>query len=239
MNKKIAAVFCIAILMVSIFTACGNKGYLLAKDENGYEHAYVTDKEGNTVLNEHGEVRVYVTDSNGKIAKDEDGKPKENSVKKPEYEAKDDKYETDDFVLKITGGWDNATKGRYIKSDNAECYIEISKGYDDFEDGDKALENKLKEEIELNEQIMNNIKAQYPEASFKHGYKEVCGINMYVYEYHIETEDKDNNFNSTVLYFAVGKNVYCVSCTDNNRKDNSAGLDFYSYIEKNLTIKSK
>lgn len=239
MNKKIIAVFCVVILMVSVFSACGNKGYLLAKDENGVEHAYVTDENGSTVLNENGDIRVYETDKNGKIVKDENGNKKENSVEKPEFEAKDDKYETDDFVLAITDGWKSADGGKYIKGENADCFITVSKDYTDLEYGDSGLEYKLQDTIALNEQVMNNFRANYPIASFEHGYKEIGGKNMYVLEYYVEDANKTPVLYSELFYFAVGRNVYCITYADTNGKEYTPDFDFSSYIAKNLTVKVK
>lgn len=239
MNKKIIAIFCVLILMVSVFSACGNKGYLLMKDEKGVEHAYVTDENGSTVLNENGDIRVYETDANGKIVKDTDGNPKENILPKPEYFANDNKYKTDDFELAITDEWKNATEGKYIKGENTECFIQISKEFNDLESGEGALEYKLTDTINLNEQVVNQLKAQYPVAVFNHGYKEIGGNTMYVLEYYAENPDKSVAFYSELFYFVVGRNVYCITYADTNGKEYTQGFDFSSYIENNLTIKTK
>lgn len=239
MNKKIIAVFCVVILMVSVFSACGNKGYLLMKDENGFEHAYVTDENGSTVLNENGDIRVYETDANGKIVKDEEGKPKENVVKKPEYEAKEDKYETADFVLKITDSWKNAGQGKYVKNNNEDCFIEISKYFSDFAGGDAALEAKLVDTIYANEQAMENFEAKYPIASFEHGYKEICGKNMYLLEFYVEDENKNAVLYALHVYFVAGNNVYSIVYGDSTGKEYSPDFDFTAYVQENLTIKMK
>lgn len=239
MNKKIIAFFCVVILMASIFTACGNKGYLLAKDENGNEHAYVTDENGETVLNDNGDIRVYETDKNGKIVKDEDGKPKENSVKKPEYEAKDDKYETNDFVLKIEDGWTNATKGKYIKGENTNCFIEISKYFDDYKNSETSLEERLSDTIELNKNAVNNLKEEYHIASFKHRYEKVGNNDMYILEFYVEDINNKPVLYGMQVYFAVGENVYSVVYGDADGKEYDPNFNFLSYIEKNLTIKEK
>lgn len=126
MNKKIIAVFCIVILMISVLSACGkNKGYLLAKDEYGVEHAYVTDENGETVLNEKGDIRIYETDVNGKIVKDEDGNPKENYVQKPSVSVnKDGSVTTDIFTLPVIDGWEGNKTGKLVKKGTDEkCYI--------------------------------------------------------------------------------------------------------------------
>lgn len=142
MNKKIIAVFCIVILMISVLSACGkNKGYLLAKDEHGVEHAYVTDENGETVLNEDGNVRVYQTDEHGKIVKDEDGNPKENAVDKPSISVnKDGSVTTGIFTLPIIDGWEGVDTGRLVKKGtNENCYILAEYETNETEDTTFAL----------------------------------------------------------------------------------------------------
>lgn len=239
MNKKIIAVFCIAILMVSIFTACGNKGYLLAKDENGNEHAYVTDENGSTVLNEQGDIRVYETDINGKIVKDENGKPRENSVKRPEFEAKDDKYETNDFVLKIEDGWTNAAKGKYIKGKNEKCTLEISKYFDDFKSDTQTLEDRLSDTVNINKKAIDQLKETYPVTTMKNRYEQVGENQMYVIEFCFEDNSGNVVLYGMQVYFSVGNNVYSVVYGDADGKEYDPNFNFLSYIEKNLTITGK
>ena len=57
MQKKIIAVACAVILIATLFVSCKkDMGYMLGKDELGFEHAYVTDAEGNTVLDDNGNI---------------------------------------------------------------------------------------------------------------------------------------------------------------------------------------
>lgn len=106
MSKKIVAVFCIIILMISVLSACGDdKGYLQAEDSEGYVRAFVTDENGETVLNEDGEIRIYVTDPNGDILKDSNGVPRESSVAMPDTVITDTVYQTKEFVFNTPSGW--------------------------------------------------------------------------------------------------------------------------------------
>lgn len=240
MTKKIIAVSLVILLIAVSFVACGkDKGYLLAKDQDGIEHAYVTDSEGNTVLSDDGNIRVYETDKNGEIATDADGNKRENTVEKPEYEASADKYETADFVLNITDGWKKAEGGKYIKGENADCFITVSKDFTDFKNGEGALEYKLQDTIALNEQVINKFKEQYPVAVFNHDYKEINGKNMYFLEYYVEDANKKAVLYSILYYFVVGENIYCITYADTNGKEYNPDYDFSTYIEKNLTIKAK
>lgn len=126
MNKKIIAAFCIVILMISVLSACGkNKGYLQAEDSEGYVRAFVTDKNGETVLNEDGEVRVYVTNSSGEIIKDENGVPRESSVAAPKNTVnKDGSVTSGIFTLPAISGWEGTDTGKLIKKGTeGNCYI--------------------------------------------------------------------------------------------------------------------
>lgn len=77
MNKKIIAVMIVATLVfVGVFAACNNN-----KDENepdriyleGDEYPFLTDDDGNKLLNEDGEFIVYDTDFNGDYLRNEYG----------------------------------------------------------------------------------------------------------------------------------------------------------------------
>lgn len=140
MNKKIIAVFCVVILMASVFTACGNKdkGYKLDVDNDGFTHAYATDAEGNTVLDEEGSIVVYQTEKNGEIATDENGNKKENRVEMPKAIVKGNEYITKEFKFKAPEGWAvQKPNGLYIavsKDGLSQIQLEISdKSGEDFD----------------------------------------------------------------------------------------------------------
>ena len=140
MNKKIIAVFCVVILMISVFSACGNKdkGYKLDVDNDGFTHAYATDAEGNTVLDEEGSIVVYQTEKNGEIATDENGNKKENRVEMPKAIVKGNEYITKEFKFKAPEGWAvQKPNGLYIavsKDGLSQIQLEISdKSGEDFD----------------------------------------------------------------------------------------------------------
>ncbi len=136
MSKKIViALLSIIILASCIFVACdgnsnGDKGLfnkttterLYIEDD---EYEFVTDENGEKILNEDGEFVVYVTDEKGKIQKDEDGnKLTTNQIFQP--------YEGDGFVeeygfrVTLPEGWKTGeSNGKYVNDETGDEF-EIS-----------------------------------------------------------------------------------------------------------------
>lgn len=208
MNKKIIAVFCVVILMASVFTACGNKGYLLAKDENGNEHAYVTDENGETVLNDNGDIRVYETDKNGKIVKDEDGKPKENSVKMPETLITDKKYKTSEFTFIAPNGW-KVDGGTFIAvSDDGFAKIQINK----FDKPSENFDSVVTEEINMAKKIVEEVKTSNGTAELREGNTKITSnqVDSYymLFDAEIESNGEKQVLHSCAAYFIFDGNIY-------------------------------
>lgn len=125
MNKKIAAVFCVVILMVSVFSACGKKG-LYTQDINGVKQPVVTDENGDIVTDVDGEVAVYVTDAKGEQVTAENGEPNVNYINPPKALINpNNTVNIDNFKIKIPDGWEAIeTDGRVCKKNtNMKCYI--------------------------------------------------------------------------------------------------------------------
>lgn len=239
MTKKIIAVSLVILLIAVSFAACGkDKGYLLAKDQDGNEHAYVTDAEGNTVLDENGDIRVYETDKNGEIATDKDGSKKENVVKMPEYIAKADKYETPSFYFTIADGWNKADEdGKYIKGENKDCFISISKSFSDVEEGENVLEATLVSTIEINAQVVEKAKKTYPDTTFNYGYEEVAGQTMYKLEYCFKDDAENVVLYSTSYYFYSDGAIYNIAYANVNGSEYDANFNFAEFVAANLKMK--
>ena len=241
MNKKIIAAFCIVILMVSIFSACGNKGYLLAKDENGVEHAYVTDENGETVLNDDGDIRVYQTDEHGKIARDENGNPKENSVKKPEISVNNDGSVTNGaFTLPVIDGWEAIDTGRLVKKGtNENCYILAEYQTNETEEStfavmmDKVItDNKtLIDEINNGDhEEIGSVKAEMNTDRFKYQGFDAMYLSFTIHESSVKVVH-----HAEVIYFVAGDgSVYAVNyvCLNGDGYDSS-----FNFLEWANSIK--
>lgn len=82
MDKKIIAVICASLIVISVaFASCGKKKPTINAKDATYE--VVTDEEGNTVLNENGEIEIYVTDEDGKKSRTKTAKLKRVPFRSP------------------------------------------------------------------------------------------------------------------------------------------------------------
>lgn len=120
MNKKIITVMIAAtLLFVGVFAAC-NKTEKKNEPEKIYlegdEYPFLTDDDGNKLLNENGEFIVFVTDFDGKFMKDEYG----NRVTGPQlFEAYSDDNKIEDYGYRITlpENWEvSDKKGSFINN---------------------------------------------------------------------------------------------------------------------------
>ncbi len=147
-KKLIISLLAIAIVVVCVFAACegkdstsDNKGLFNKEttkeiyiDED--EYPFVTDENGEKVLNENGEFVVYSTLENGIIAKDENG---EKVIARRPFEA----YAGDGFVeeygyrFTFPEGWSATSEtGRFEnKKTGDELDVSVAdKSYQDFYD---------------------------------------------------------------------------------------------------------
>lgn len=125
MNKKIITFFCIAIIMVSVFSACGKKGLTLVGSD-GRTHLLVTDTEGNTVLNGQGELAVYVTDGDGDYVTYDDGEKQTNYVTFPDKIIAEDKakIETPQYIFELPEDWKADVDQNFIYKNNENIMFE-------------------------------------------------------------------------------------------------------------------
>lgn len=241
MEKKIIAVSLVIILIAVSFVACGkNKGYKLAKDEYGFEHAYVTDAEGNTVLDDNGNIRVYQTDANGEIATDGNGNKKENVVEVPRVILDDHSCATKDFVLKLDKSWKRSEEdGKYLKNGDKANYIEVKEKYVCNEGEVIDLEVYVQSDIEYNESIVKNAGGK---ATYEQGFIEVKGVKMHQQSFQLVGNDGNLINDSKVYNFVIGDILYEVSYyyyglqTDNKT---SEPYDFLEYFKTAFELKKQ
>ncbi len=160
MSKKIIiALLSAVILFVCVFTACNNNGSgdsgLIDEDEQTEEQIYidddkypfVTDENGEKVLNDVGQFVVYSTNENGKIAKDENG---EKITYSRPFEAYSDKDCIEEYGYKIAlpKGWAGTPRNGLFKNKETgeNLNVEILKdSYEDFYENYFARYEKAKE----------------------------------------------------------------------------------------------
>lgn len=163
MNKKITAVFCVVILMVSVFTACGKKG-MYTQEISGVKQPVVTDENGDVVTNANGEVAVYVTDANGEKVTAENGDPNINYIDAPKVIINpNNTVIVDNFKIKIPDGWEAVENGKVCKKNtDMQCYIQAV--YVTSETEDDTFKSYLDATLLNNRQLIDAINSGDEEA---------------------------------------------------------------------------
>lgn len=150
-QKIIAALTVVTVLFVCVFAAC-------SKDDGVYagkgEINYVTDENGEKVLNENGELVVYATDKNGKRVKNDDGEY-ETLLQQFQPIEEDGIVEDYGFKFAIPKGWKTtSTFGEFVNSDETQSVqISIVKyTYTDYYNFNKNVYEQFlaNEEVEAN-----------------------------------------------------------------------------------------
>ena len=145
MSKKIMAILVAAtILFVCCFAACNKNEYV--NPNTGNELEYVTDENGEMVLDENGDIVVYVTDDNGKKVTNAAGEP-ETMVQAfiGEIE-KDGVVEHHTYKLTLPEGWKTTEEfGKFTKKDESiACDVNIVEYFfDDYRELNKKMYNEL------------------------------------------------------------------------------------------------
>lgn len=246
MQKRIIAVACAVIIIATLFVSCKkDMGYKLGKDELGFEHAYVTDAEGNTVLDENGNILVYQTDKNGEIATDENGEQKQNFINMPTNAIiEDDTVEIKLFKYNVPKGFKANQLGWLMKSGTEDkCYINVV--YAATLDEDTTLEEYIDELTFKNTALIKAINdGEYIDDGFKTAENTREPINIAngkakaicdTYKF-LSAEDKVVHY-ASATYFTLGSDVYVASycCIDGVGYDES--FDFVSWLQNDLIIK--
>lgn len=234
MEKKIIAVALVLVFMVTVFVGCSKgKKYV---DDDGYEHLLVTDKEGNTVLNEEGKMVVYLTEPDGKIREDEDGEPMTGYVAFPEQVIKGNTLETPDYKMTLSDEWKLQEDGEFVRKDNEKISIEIIKMGDPTKKGLKELFN---EEAKIAEEFTKLFEKEYPVIK-KHTDSGVFSFKKIEYcmlEYKMSKEENGPViYYSNAMYFVYNDQLYQanLSCEDGSY---DKALNLYDIIDANLIMK--
>ena len=249
MNKKILAVALALLFVVTAFTACKSK--LDMTEINGNEYPLMTDKDGETIVNQDNQVAVLVTDREGEVITYADGEDQTYWLQL------DGDYVTDDMIqgklykLGVPKGWTGNKYGRVEKDKtDGKCYIKFTthsklkaeetlETYLEIVDAnDESIAEAINDPIQMEELIKKN-------PSFEI-YKDCkCTINkstgMIVGSISVDIRtfkivDKDGNVvHYTENYYFVSKGtVYSVdyACVDGEGYD--AEFSFSNYIGKNF-----
>lgn len=139
MNKKIIAVLLVAtVLFMCVFAACNKQEedgiYVKNKDIN-----FVTDENGEKILDSDGRIIVYATDEHGKKIKDDNG---EYVTQAQEFQPIEDDGVIEDlgFFFELPEGWKSTNQfGVYVNKDKTRTFeiTILEKLYEDYYESTK------------------------------------------------------------------------------------------------------
>lgn len=237
MEKKIIAIALVLVLMVTVFVGCSKK-YETTKI-NGNEFALVTDKEGNTIVDESYRVAFYVTDSEGNIEKDENGEKITNWYQLKNTITDEEKIQSDLYEMAIIDGWGTNSVGIMTKDDTDDkCYIKYIQLAEVT--NDLTLKSYLETVEEQNNKVIDALKEEGYIVEYS---KESRQITLKAKEctyYQFKVIDNEGN----VIHYA--ENYYFVhgnaiskleyACQDGVGYDEE--FIFKAYIDMNFTFKN-
>lgn len=146
MNKKIIAVLIVlTVLFMTVFAACNKDDEEKIYVSND-EYDFVTDENGERVLNEDGEFLIYAQNDKGKREKNENGEYV--TIAQP-FEAVEDGDYIEDYGYKFTlpDGWKVGNKKGEFINEKAKQAVEITLPkytYSDYYDQNMDMYQKLK-----------------------------------------------------------------------------------------------
>ncbi|MGN0570874.1 MAG: hypothetical protein ACI4K9_01685 [Candidatus Fimenecus sp.] len=235
MEKKMIAVICVLMLLISLLVSCGKKYPTITI--KGNEYVLATDEEGNTMLSDDGELVIYPTDSNGKPYKGENGEYETNFVDFPDKIVNGNIYETPQFKITMPEEWTEGEEG-YIKSGNESVIFEVCptatlnekytvekyiatqiEGLEMFIEAQPEYKDKLKYSVEQLENITEN---------------ELPCFVVIMQEY----DDTQKVVSEQYLYYIVDGDTlleFSYICRDASLVGT---FDAYQFIDENLILKT-
>lgn len=234
MEKKIIAIISVAVLLASVFTACGKKKPMISVGDNEYPVA--TDSEGNTILNENGDVVIYVTDENGKYVKDDKGERETAAVTFPEMLVNDRTLETPYYRITMPEGWSIDSNGKITKDGNDKMHIKIY-NFGELEENE-TLDTYFNKQVEMTKGFTEAFQTKYPDTSYNVAAGPITArqVDSRVLEFKVA----DNSGNvigfTQSIYYMSNDMLFKVEYSCNEGGYDSS-VNFVSLINDNLKIK--
>lgn len=244
MNKKIIALFCVVVLIASIFVACG-KTKLYTQEINGVERPVVTNEAGEFVTDKDGDIAVYATE-NGKIVTNANGEEVINHVDAPDAIVNPNGVISKEFFkYPLIDGWKADDNGRmYKKGTDSKCYIDFAyTGLATMETPFRAMMDKIANQ---NNQIIKKINdGEYKEKGFAKAEQvneviEFKDYSAYHFAYTVYDEDGSVVHHAENIYFVVNSEVvYQIdyACVDGVGYDKD--FNFLEWAQNNVKINIK
>ncbi len=147
MSKKIIAVLVVlTVLFMTVFAACNSDEEEEKVYVNNDEYDFVTDENGERVLNEDGEFLVYAQDDKGKREKDENGEY--ITMAQPFEPIEDgDVIENYGYKFNLPEGWKTTNQSGEFVNEKTQQQVEIDVlkyTYSDYYDQNIEMYQQLK-----------------------------------------------------------------------------------------------
>ena len=237
MEKKIIAVALVLVLIVTAFTACGKK-YLM-QEIDGIEYPVVTDKDGETIIDESNRVAFYVTEENGEIATNENKETVTSWIVFENDIATEDTLRGEFYSLKIPKDWEaDSNAGRLEKKGaNEMCCItpvmvvpemEKGKSYADYIAGYEDVLNQAKDGLSKDGNTATLTKSSIV----------ITEKNLACYKYVVDASDKDGKpiIHSENIFFLRGRTIYKMEYFSLTGVGYDKDFDFEAYLNENFTF---
>ncbi len=249
MNKKILAVALALLFVVTAFTACKSK--LDMTEINGNEYPLMTDKDGETVVNEENQVAVLVTDREGEVLTYADGEDQTYWLQLDGDYVSDDMVQGKLYRFGVPKGWTGNKYGRVEKNKtDGNCYIKFTthqkledketlESYlEAIDSNNDAVAEAINDPVQLAELIKNNPSF----AKYKDGKCTIekstgtifGGISVEIRVFKIVDKDEKVIHYAENYYFVSGETVYSVDYACEGGEGYDTDFNFASYLDKNF-----
>ena len=241
MTKKIISIVLACILIAGCFAGCGKKENQVVSHNKEYEA--VKDKDGNYIYDDDGYIAVYQKDENGKKKKNEDGEPMTVYVKAPKEITSDTAVETPNYKVDVKdNSWELINSKYYKKDTEQKVVYSVIDYYPLDEKNSNLLEyvNSLYETEATKEFLKNLAEQGYTEESLIEEIKITDAQVDAVYnKYTIKDKDGNVQYHGESIYSKANDKLLIIEYTCNEGKYYDADFDMKSFVNKNLTIKTK
>lgn len=244
MNKKIIALFCVVILMASVFSACGKKLY--TQEINGIKQPVVTNESGEIVTDIEGYFAVYVTDASGEKVTLENGEDNTNYVKPPKAIVNpNNTVSTNNFTIKIPDGWFVEENGTLYKKDtDNKCFINAT--YSTEQTAAVPFDAYIDEIVMQNKKIIESINEGIDEAKKAGYYSAEYKLEDYTFQdyngyrlFYIIYGDKGQvvHYGENLYFLTTAGSIYSINyfCGDGVGYDKN--FNFVEWATNNVSFK--
>ncbi len=254
MSKKILALALAIVFIATAFTAC-KKGPELT-EINGMELPLVTDKDGQTIINEENQIAVLVTDRNNEVLTDLEGENQTHWVQINGPLVIEDTIQTKEYSLAIPSGWEGDERSGRVnkKGTDGQCYIQVVEVA--TLKGEETLDTYL-EEIDAqntaiaegfaDEEQMNALIEQNPDFASYEGCKYTiakstgmissAALNCQVRTHKIVDKDGKLIHFAENYYFVANKSIYKLDYICENGEGYNESFNFQQYVAEGFTFK--